>query len=336
MRYYSIIAIYILLFFCIIYRVQSQESQTYRVIARSGLSVRSAPDVKSKKINSIPFGTEVTLKEKTVIQFEVDDNGYKIPGTWVSIQNDSVSSQPSYVFSGFLKTTDEIRDSYKNISRPNKMFDRFHGVYQFNKDINGIVILDIEEYLDLSDIDFNHYIAQEAEANEAIYHKDTFLPLFKNKKITRAFNHLLTEKFYVYFEKGVEKISVTNVLFHVDECAESFVILELNPSISNNFGKPIMASKINLELTYAPYLKETAHYNYLTNIRALGADCGFINDNGHIQLFAKYKEYYFGYRNDPDITDINVEPYRQIIRFDKNEVNIQYSSYLDLFGCPCL
>ncbi|GAA3511697.1 hypothetical protein GCM10022393_26770 [Aquimarina addita] len=306
------------------------------MIARSGLTVRSAPDINSKKINVIPFGTEVTVKDKTTVPFEVNDNGYKILGTWFSIQNDSLSTQPSYVFSGFLKTIDEIANSYKGIHTPNKMFDRFHGVYQFNEKVNGIVILDAEEYLNISDIDFNNYISQETETNEDIYYKNTFVTLYKNKKATRAFNHLLNEEFYVYFEKGAQKIKIINILFYPSECAESFVVLELDPFISNSLGKPIMASKINLELTYASFLKEAAHYNYLTDIRKLGADCGFANDNGHIQLFAKYKEYYFGYRNDPDITAIYIEPYRQIIRFDQQEVNIQYSSFLDLFGCPCL
>ncbi|MBQ4819627.1 SH3 domain-containing protein [Aquimarina sp. MMG016] len=314
----------------------AQETEGYWVTAPNGLSVRTEPDPNSKRIGKLPYRTKVTVRKKTAITYEVDEQGYPIHGEWYEIENDSVSTDPSYVFGGYLATKKEIKNSYKNLGSVNKMFDRFYGVYQFNKDINGIVLLNVDEFLDYSKINLDDFFYNGKTTKEQPYYQNTFVRLFKNQKVTKAFNHLIHDYFYVYCEKGRVKMKATNVLFHITECGESFVVLTLDNDVLQKYGKPIFASKINLDLDYKSYPKETAHYNYQYNIRHLWADCIFAGDSGHIKLFAKYGTYYFGYRNDNDISVIDKEPYRQIIHFDEDQVKIDFSSFLDLFGCPCL
>ncbi len=328
---------FIFLFLLTTLYIESQETSTYRVIARNGLSVRSKPDVNSTKINKIPYGTKVVVKEKTIINFKVNDNGYIIDGQWFSIINDSISTEPSYVFSGYLKTQNEIESLFdSSFYANNTMFDDFYGVYQFNDKINGIVILDeSEDSLDYSNVTIDSYFYTDNKLDEKPYFSNTFVTLFQNRNVTKKYNHYLNKLFYIYYERGFAEAKITKVLFHPDECSENFAVLIFDTNIKK-LGKPIFASKTKLKLTYGEFLKEQIQKNLTTDTKALWADCGFVNDSGHIKLFAKYKGYYFGYRNDNDITDIDIDPYRQIMRFDNGKEIIYFSSYLDLFGCPCL
>lgn len=89
------------------------DGDTLFVWAQSGLILRDAPDLKSKKIAALPFGTIVVPKmhkqtDGNEISIEVissciyegqNYSGYKIPGNWVQV---SANGKTGYVFDGFL------------------------------------------------------------------------------------------------------------------------------------------------------------------------------------------------------------------------------------------
>lgn len=89
------------------------EGDTLYVWAQSGLVLRDAPELKSKKITSLQFGTIVVPKtHKETVGIEVfieviptciyegqNFSGYKIPGNWVQV---SANGKTGYIFDGFL------------------------------------------------------------------------------------------------------------------------------------------------------------------------------------------------------------------------------------------
>lgn len=89
------------------------DGDTLFVWAQSGLILRDAPDLKSKKIAALPFGTIVVPKiykqtDGVEMSIEVISSciyegqnyyGYKIPGNWVQV---SANGKTGYVFDGFL------------------------------------------------------------------------------------------------------------------------------------------------------------------------------------------------------------------------------------------
>ena len=100
------------------------EENKWKVSAESGLNLRESPDLRSKKIAKIPYGTFVSISSKTDINFTIIDTdkitGVKksINGNWVKIGSSFYLNpgdqgyyedlvEPSYVegylFDGFLK-----------------------------------------------------------------------------------------------------------------------------------------------------------------------------------------------------------------------------------------
>ena len=74
------------------------------VTAPSGLSVRSQPNIKGKKLAVLPYRSQIIIQKKTNIPFEVNENGYRVTGEWLETTIDSISDKPVYVFSGYVKT----------------------------------------------------------------------------------------------------------------------------------------------------------------------------------------------------------------------------------------
>ena len=100
------------------------EEIKWKISAKSGLTLRESPDIKSKKIAKIPYGTFVSIKSKTDLKFTIIDTDKEtgitksIQGKWVKIAakfflgpgdkgyyEDLIepSGVEGYVFDGFLK-----------------------------------------------------------------------------------------------------------------------------------------------------------------------------------------------------------------------------------------
>jgi len=100
------------------------EEIKWKISAKSGLNLRESPDIKSKKIAKIPYGTFVSIKSKTDLKFTIIDTDKEtgitkaIEGKWVKIAAEfflgpgdkgyyedliETSGVEGYVFDGFLK-----------------------------------------------------------------------------------------------------------------------------------------------------------------------------------------------------------------------------------------
>ncbi|WP_422090515.1 SH3 domain-containing protein [Tenacibaculum ovolyticum] len=324
--------------------IEEVNTNEHRVVARNGLSVRIQANIDAEKVNILPYNTKVTVIKKIGNPITINENGFKITGHWVQIKNDSVKKE-SYVFNGYLKTIEEIKKIYERPMYVSKEKDwgDFYGVYKFSRDVIGIVILEDEEGKQKLDFDkvsskYNNELF-DYENNKHSLYEDTFARLFKNKAVTVKYNALIGKSFYVYCSNEIVETKVQDVLFHVNECSVPFVMLKLDKKVFNsNTGDPIFASKKKIkDIEFGVFPEKTAHFNYITDICGIWSDCKFINDDEHITLFLKYKNFYFGYRNDSDYKDENsIEPYRYVISFNNNIINYHLSSHLDLFGCPCL
>ncbi|WP_194765682.1 SH3 domain-containing protein [Tamlana sp. I1] len=319
--------------------------EKYLVTASNGLFVRINSSINAEKANLLPYGTEVTVINQTYDSLTITENGFKIKGHWVRIENDSINNE-SYVFNGFLKTIRQIEEACE---RPmyvykEKKWKDFYGVYQFSNNVIGIALLESDEEGNDAKLDFNktneNYFNELIDSvNSHSLYKDTFVRLFKNKLVTSKYNSMVGEDFYIYCYNKIVKAKVEDVFFHTDECSVSFIMLKLDEKLFNETtGIPLFASKRRLEnIEFNSFKKETTHFNYKTDICHLWADCLFENDNEHITFFLKHENYFFGYRNDSNYSDHNsIEPYRYIVSFDDNKIYYHLSSHLDLFGCPCL
>ncbi|MEO0042774.1 MAG: hypothetical protein RL329_2222 [Bacteroidota bacterium] len=71
------------------------------VLAAGGLTLRQKPDLKSKKVKHLPFGTGIVLKaNKHPDEHQTEIfTGYKVKGRWLKVQVDSLEG---FVLSAFL------------------------------------------------------------------------------------------------------------------------------------------------------------------------------------------------------------------------------------------
>ena len=101
------------------------------ISAKSGLNIRQSPDLKSKKIAKIPYGTTVSIISKTDLKLTIIDTDKEtgitksIEGKWIKIQamfylspgdegyhNELIdeSDLVGYVFDGFVKEEKHLRE----------------------------------------------------------------------------------------------------------------------------------------------------------------------------------------------------------------------------------
>ena len=274
----------VFIFLFAIFSGNAQES--YFVIARNGLLVRDQPSSKGKVLDKLEYRAEVEIIENTFIDFKVNEDGYIIPGTWVQI-DDRITGESSYVFSGFLKSADEIRASFDVFDDDvNGEFKEMLNVYPFTKDVYGIVIPVSESDLDYSDYDMGYLTYRGKSIDETIYLKSDMLSLFKNKTATKKYNDQQGVFYHIYGTKGTILRPVEEVLFYMDDvgCHGTYVVLTIPKSKLEGIGKPILASKQYYDLEYTPSKKATAHYNHNVNMLNLWVDCMFDGDLSLIHI----------------------------------------------------
>jgi Bacterial SH3 domain len=98
------------------------------VLAKSGLTLRSAAESKAKKKSNLPYGTVVTvLKEgyKTVKHSSTEFKGYTINGYWVKVK---AGDEEGWVFDGYLSklNVDASTDEAKGVSADRDLFDALY------------------------------------------------------------------------------------------------------------------------------------------------------------------------------------------------------------------
>jgi len=335
MRSFSIIIFRVSLIIICVLSGFSCLSEEYYVIARSGLVVRDQPSIKGKRINKIPYRTQVTIKKRTQYHYTVSENGYQIHGDWVEIENDSVSDSKSYVFDGYLAESEVISSSFDVFSDLYRdEFKHIFNVYPLNNNLYGIIIpisdsdLNLNPYItDLG----NDYELQEKDLRKTGLFKNTLLDLYENGQVTEKYNHLMGDRYYIYGTKKKYQTTVKEVLFHYDMpgCQGPFIILIIETPNKVLIGDAVLASKESLAISYGHYLYQSSYYNYNMNMISMWSDCAFWGDSGHIKVFGKYKNFYLGYRNKDEL-------YRTFFSIEKDGLYIYYLDSMDLFGCGCL
>ena len=72
------------------------------VTAKSGLTVREKPNLKSKKIAKLNYSQEVKIHKTTGYKLSITDEGKRIHGEWVKVSSYQQKKIIGYVFDGFL------------------------------------------------------------------------------------------------------------------------------------------------------------------------------------------------------------------------------------------
>jgi hypothetical protein len=134
--------------------------QEYYVSAKGGLNVREIPDGKSKKIETLLYGQNVTIESETGVKLTVNDTDKKtgitkaIEGEWVKIKyaktfytilgDGDIFSDPyeikeyvGYVFNGFLKEVSfpqYIDENYIDFNSMDNIYIPSATVLYFNED----------------------------------------------------------------------------------------------------------------------------------------------------------------------------------------------------------
>lgn len=95
-----------IIFFALYFYSVFALSQYYNT-AKNGLSIRSTPSLKGKKIDIFNYLDYVEIEQKLPNKkLTVNYNGVKTSGYWVEI---NFKNKPAYVFNGFLKTKLELK-----------------------------------------------------------------------------------------------------------------------------------------------------------------------------------------------------------------------------------
>ena len=150
------VIIFTLLFSQNIFAVHSSDS--LYVWALSGLNMRATPDLKGKKIMTIPFGKKVKVehfygKELTIqvikpyVNGKTNYDGFKMKGFWskVSYQNKS-----GYVFSGYLSALPLVEVELKETKNGNQKLVSKEDIKQWAEQNFGILNT-IERYDSLNE-----------------------------------------------------------------------------------------------------------------------------------------------------------------------------------------
>ncbi|MBQ4819630.1 SH3 domain-containing protein [Aquimarina sp. MMG016] len=105
MKTHQLMGLLSILFFFNVLNLCCQEY--YYVTATNGLVIRDQPATTGKRIEKLPFGTQVEVIHKTGIELSIKDDGKEIKGEWVEIKLafpfSIVEEGSSYVFNGYLK-----------------------------------------------------------------------------------------------------------------------------------------------------------------------------------------------------------------------------------------
>jgi len=143
--------------------------QEYSVTAKSGLTVREKPSIRSKRIGKLEENKIVKIIENTNIQFEVENT----KGFWLKL---NFKGKQAYVYSGFLRPVTEITPQEIALNFY-KWYLKNHyeqgGIYEtpsIEMDENKTFYLDYENYK--SSIKSTRYFSEKYFENNLQIYKD--------------------------------------------------------------------------------------------------------------------------------------------------------------------
>tara|TARA_A100000164_G_scaffold9855_1_gene8448 strand:+ start:575 stop:1441 length:867 start_codon:yes stop_codon:yes gene_type:complete len=119
-------SIYLIYFIYVVFFLNTNKSigqnKYIYAFALNGLNLRSGPDVKSKILATLKFGTLLELKSKTNIFYSLLDNNETTTGEWVEVEKKGNRGLVSgYVLDAFLTNDKKRIINYENFKAPNKL-----------------------------------------------------------------------------------------------------------------------------------------------------------------------------------------------------------------------
>jgi Bacterial SH3 domain len=111
--------------FSIALHAQTKTKPDQYVLAAGGLTLRQKPDLKSKKVKHLPFGTGIVLKaNKHPDEHQTEIfTGYKVKGRWLKVQVDTLEG---YVLSAFLSDLKPPQEEAEGMNADIDVFDHFY------------------------------------------------------------------------------------------------------------------------------------------------------------------------------------------------------------------
>jgi hypothetical protein len=107
--------------------LHAQTKPDQYVLAAGGLTLRHKPDLKSKKVKHLPFGTGIVLKaNKHPDEHQTEIfTGYKVKGRWLKVQVDTLEG---YVLSAFLSDLKppQVEEEAEGARADQDMFDYYY------------------------------------------------------------------------------------------------------------------------------------------------------------------------------------------------------------------
>ncbi|WP_179317940.1 SH3 domain-containing protein [Winogradskyella undariae] len=130
------------------------------VSALNGLTYREKPDINSIKLGAFDFGTELTILEKTGIEFQINENGEELNGQWVKVKSKiDVDDRNTthfefkyfgYVFNGYLSDSLIINKNKKKIKSISELWDKIiwseNASSNLNINFNKISVKQFKEF----------------------------------------------------------------------------------------------------------------------------------------------------------------------------------------------
>ena len=119
----SIYLIYLIYIFIFLNTNKSiGQNKYFYAFALNGLNLRSKPDVNSKILATLKFGTLLELKSKTNIFYSILDNNETITGEWVEVEKKGIRGHVSgYVLNAFLTIDKKRIINYEHFKTPNEL-----------------------------------------------------------------------------------------------------------------------------------------------------------------------------------------------------------------------
>lgn len=119
-------SIYFIYIICLIFFLNTNKSigqnKYFYAFALNGLNLRSEPDVKSKILATLKFGTLLELKSKTNIFYSLLDNNETTTGEWVEVeQKGNRGHVTGYVLDAFLTLDKKRIINYEHFKTPNEL-----------------------------------------------------------------------------------------------------------------------------------------------------------------------------------------------------------------------
>ncbi|OFX69181.1 MAG: hypothetical protein A2X14_01430 [Bacteroidetes bacterium GWD2_33_33] len=155
---------------------------------------------------------------------------------------------------------------------------------------------------------------------------------FTNKSLVDSLSYLIGKQFFIFGENGICKSKISDILFCLDECRTSFILLTFE-NIDKEIGNPLIAMKNKVEIEFERNISFENEYNQYLDTTRLDYTDTIPSTN-----FAKWNEYYLFYSDNFKwyLDTHSCEfPSRTIVFKRDKYFSEKWHQELDLFGVPC-